>query len=549
MVIGARFFNIIGSAGEDGYEAALVSEISDAKRALKKIELLAENWPHLGQNEEKNDEKECALTTDFIASPLDPTDWSEFREQVIRLLDSCVDFLSHARDNHWRPMTDEKRKSITLSSASTGIGHGKLVDELITNVLPFGTGNIHPRFFGWVHGTGLASGLLSEIVASTMNSNCGGRDHGAIYIEREVVEWCRQCFGFPETASGLLVSGTSQATVIALAAARTKVLGIDSRSAGIRGFPPLAAYAAQGIHSSTAKALELLGMGTASLRVIKRMDDGCIDLEHLRETIDADRSTGILPLCIIGTAGSVDTGFFDNLHSLADFCSSEKIWFHIDGAFGAWVRLAGDPWKKLANGIERADSLAFDFHKWMFVQYDCGAVLIRQSQIHRQTFASRPAYLEGQDAGLGGGEPWYCDYGIDLSRNFRALKVWSALKTYGSGELGKAITRTCELAFYMATLIENSGELQLSAPVISNICCFSAVIETMAEAETDRLNLQIVRNLQMNGDVVFSTTKLAGRVSIRAALVNHRTCNADIEYAVHCVIREKTVLLSGTDNR
>jgi len=473
----------------------------------------------------------------FTPSPLDPADWDDFRNEAHRLLDACIEHLSDARNRPWRPLEDEDKAALRLGEASEGVDYATLVDDLAQKIMPFHTGNTHPRFFGWVHGTGLATGLLSEMVAATMNSNCGGRDHGAVYVEREVIDWCRRCFGFPQGASGLLVAGTSQATVVALAAARIKALGADSRRQGIQGTTQLAAYAVKGVHNATVKALELLGIGSSALRSIPAGDDGGMNLDLLAEAVNKDRAAGIQPFCVIATAGSVDLGLFDDIERIADFCALEQIWLHVDGAFGAWARLAEAPWRDLARGIDRADSLAFDFHKWMYVQYDCGAVLIRDEAIHRQAFAARPAYLAKQEQGLGGGEPWYCDYGIDLSRGSRALKVWSALRGYGSEALGHAITRNCRLAARMGELVSATPGFRLAAPIRLNVCCFSVAPVNWEEAAQDALNERITHQLQLSGDVVFSTTKIDGRTVIRMAITNHRTCEADIDYAIAAVAK------------
>lgn len=472
----------------------------------------------------------------FTPSPLDPADWDDFRQQAHRLLDSCIDQLSDARNRPWQPLADGDKAALRLGDAVDGVGNATLVDELTEKVLPFHTGNTHPRFFGWVHGTGLASGLLSEMVAATMNSNCGGRDHGAAYVEREVIDWCLRCFGFPAGGSGVLVSGTSQATVVALACARLKALGPGSRRDGIQGTPRLAAYAVKGVHNATVKALELLGIGSSALRSIAAGADGSMDLELLAQAVAKDRAAGVVPFCVVATAGSVDLGWFDDIDRIADFCAREQLWLHVDGAFGAWARLADSPWSGLLRGIERADSLAFDFHKWMYVQYDCGVVLIRDESIHRQAFAARPAYLAKQDQGLGGGEPWYCDYGMDLSRGFRALKVWSALRAYGSEALGQAITRNCRLAARMGERVAAQPGLRLAAPIRLNVCCFSAAPAHWEAAAQDALNESITHQLQLSGDVVFSTTKIGGRTVIRAAIANHRTCDADIDYSIAAVV-------------
>lgn len=466
------------------------------------------------------------------SSSLDPANWDDFRRQAHQLLEACVDHLQNAANHPWREVEPEARAALRLDKHTMGLGHEALATDLAAKVLPYGTGNTHPRFFGWVHGTGLASGLLSEMVAAAMNSNCGGRDHGAVYVEREVVRWCMECFGFPSTASGVLVAGTSQATVIALATARMKALGAQSRKEGIWNGPRLAVYAVEGVHNALVKALELLGLGADALRRIPADATGALDGALLLRQVKCDREAGWRPFCVVGTAGSVDSGTFDRLDELADICAAEKLWLHIDGAFGAWARLADAPWREMVVGIERADSIATDFHKWMYVQYDCGLVLIRDEQDHRAAFAARPAYLAAQTAGLGGGEPWFCDYGIDLSRGFRALKVWSALRCHGGQALGQAVTRNCELAALMARLVEAAPDLRLAAPVRSNLCCFSVVVK---DADEGALNEKIVQKLQLSGEVVFSTTKIHGVTVIRAAITNHRTREEDISRSIEAV--------------
>lgn len=482
---------------------------------------------------------------DFAPSPLDPVDWKVFRREALEVLNACVDHLASAREHPWQPMRATDRDAVRLGEAALGIGTDRLANELVHNVLPFATGNIHPRFFGWVHGTGLASGLLAEIVAATMNSNCGGRDHGAVYVEREVIDWCRRCFDFPAQASGVLVSGTSQATVVALAAARLWALGDDSRRDGIPGGERLVAYGSMGLHNAASKALELLGLGSRALRTVRTDPDGRMDMAALAQCVADDRRAGLRPFCVIGTAGSVDLGSFDDFDQLADFCSREGLWFHVDGAFGAWARLANAPWNSLVDGIQRADSLAFDFHKWMYVQYDCGAVLIRDEATHRAAFAARPAYLAGHSEGLAGGEPWYCDYGVDLSRGFRALKVWAALRAHGSIALGEAITRNCEQAARMSLAVQTTPGLRLVVPVRLNVCCFSAAPVDWPGGVQDALNVWIAQSLQLAGDTVFSTTRVHGRTVLRAAIVNHRTCDADVVHAVAAVARMRETAITG----
>ena len=471
---------------------------------------------------------------------LDPTDWSDFRRVLHRLADACADHLEGAREHPWRPFSPESQQAVALGTAEAGVGLEAMAGEMIEHILPYGAGNTHPSFFGWVQGSGTAAGMLAELAAAAMNSNCGGRDHGAVYVERDVIRWCAECFGFPPEASGVLVTGTSQATVLALAAARLQALGTESRKQGLAGGPRLTLYASAGAHNAITKAAELVGLGSAAVRLVP-VDEatGSMILEALAEMVAADRLAGALPFCVVGTAGSVDRGSFDPLAGIADFCAAEGLWSHIDGAFGAWARLADEPWSGLVNGIERADSLALDFHKWMFVQYDCGLLLMRDEKKHRAAFAARPAYLAVQGAGLGGGDPWYCDYGIDLSRSFRALKVWATLRAYGRAQLGAAVTSNCQLAALMGELVKASAKLELAAQVTANICCFSVTQEAAAGQTVSAVNTHIVQQLQVTGKVIFSTTHLAGRTTLRAAITNHRTTAADI----HAALAEVEALL------
>lgn len=467
---------------------------------------------------------------------LDPEDMNDFRRQAHKLLDECIDRLENVRNLPWLPVDDAAREKLMPALPKTPKPTSEIAHMLTHDVMPYATGNTHPRFFGWVHGTGMPDCLLADMVASTMNSNCGGRDHGATYVERCVMDWCKEIFGFPADASGLITVGTSHATIIALITARSKILGLETVEQGIRNLPEIAVYCAQGTHACVKKALQVMGHGSQALREIpKQTPSSGMDCNALKQQIDQDIEKGIKPICIVATAGAVNTGAFDDMNAIADICKEYGLWMHVDGAFGAWTRIADQPWSNLSEGIERADSIAFDFHKWMSVQYDCGAVLIKDAKCHYDSFATRPAYLAAQAEGLGGGDLWFCDFGTDLSRGFRALKVWTALQSHGLDAFSKAITQNCKHAAYMAECVENADGLHVATPVVSNVCTFYVAIDDK-EAQ-DRLNTKIVHGLQLKGEVVFSTTKIEGRTVIRAAIVNHRTTFEDIERAVGAVVK------------
>jgi glutamate/tyrosine decarboxylase-like PLP-dependent enzyme len=407
-------------------------------------------------------------------------------------------------------------------------------------ILPFAVGNVHPGFMGWVHGGGTPVGMLAEMLAAGLNANLGGRDQIPVEVERQVARWMREIFGFPEGASGLFVTGTSMANLIAAVIARDAVLGSDVRSQGMAAKPQrLAAYASSAVHGCIGKALDLCGIGSDALRLVPTGGRGGMSLVALEKGIQDDRAGGGQPFLIVGTAGTVNTGAIDDLAGIADLAQREKLWFHVDGAYGALAILSPELAPKL-RGIERADSLAFDFHKWGQVPYDAGFILVRDGVLHRRAFAASSDYLRRETRGLAAGSPWPCDYGPDLSRGFRALKTWFTLKVHGSQALGSAISRTCALARYLELRIAGTAELELLAPVELNIVCFRYRAD-----DSDRVNAQIVVELQESGTVAPSTTLINGRLAIRAAIVNHRTGQGEIDL----LIRKTLAIGRGLESR
>lgn len=443
------------------------------------------------------------------------------------MLEAALDQLEEVRNRPWQPVPDDLPQRYRIGQG------GDLVERIERDVLPHHGGNIHPRFWGWVQGTGLASDLIAGMAGAVINANLGGRDHGAVYMERAVIDWTRERMGLPKGASGVLTTGSSQATVIAFQAARVRALP-EVRKMG-QGAVRLTAYAGAGVHNATRKALELIGVGADNLRQVPSQA-GQMDPDALSRIIAEDRSTGAVPFLLVGTAGSVDLGLFDNLNALADLAAEHGLWLHVDGAFGAWTRIADDPWRSLSDGIGRADSIALDFHKWMYVGYDCGLALIADEAEHRAAFAARPAYLEGAESGLAGGDPWYCDYGIDLSRGNRALKVWCALEACGEAAFAAAISGNCALAALMGHEVEKHAAMALGAQVVSNICVFTARADLPADAQS-QLNLAIAQALQVSGEAVFSTTRINGTAMLRAAITNHRTREEDVLAALAAVER------------
>ncbi|HEV7995072.1 MAG TPA: pyridoxal-dependent decarboxylase [Stellaceae bacterium] len=472
---------------------------------------------------------------------LDPDDWYSFAASAHAALDDAIEFLRTARQRPvWQPVPQSVRAALNTSIPLQEQSLDEVYHEFKELILPYSTGNTHPRFFGWVHGAGSADGVVAEMLAAAMNANCGGRDHGAIYVERAVVDWCKQLFAMPDSASGLLVSGTSMANLIALAVARN-ARAEQSRANGLRDHPrQLVAYASSEIHQCVVKAMEILGLGAASLRRIATDGEFRIDLRALGERIAADRERGLEPFCVVGTAGTVNTGAVDDLEGLAALCAAEQLWFHVDGAFGALCVLS-DALKAKVKGIERADSLAFDFHKWMHVPYDAGCILVRRGDLHRAAFSMRPPYLGAMPRGLAGAAEWPCDLGPELSRGFRALKVWFAIKRHGMRRFGELIAQNCSQARYLAELISHEPELELLAPVSLNIVCFryrppAGGDPALVGGALDLLNEELVQDLHESGVAAPSTTRLRGRLAIRVNITNHRSRRADFDLLVDAIL-------------
>ena len=463
---------------------------------------------------------------------LDPVDWQAFRVQAHRMLDDIIDYTEHIRDRPvWQRIPGYVRDRFRQPIPTTPTDLAEVHENFMQDILPYSVGNVHPGFMGWVHGGGNPVGMLAEMLAGGLNANLGGRDHVPIEVERQIVEWMRQLFGFPETASGLFVTGTSMANLIGILVARTAALGPAVRSEGVAASgKKLIAYASDTAHGCIRQAMAVSGLGTMALRVIPTDDAYRIDLAKLEDAIVADRRKGLTPFLAVGTAGTVDTGAVDDLMGLATLAAREKLWLHIDGAYGALAILAPDLAPGLA-GIERADSLAFDFHKWGQVPYDAGFILVRDGTIHRDTFAAPAAYMRRETRGLAAGSFWPCDFGPDLSRGFRALKTWFTFKVHGTKAIGATISHSRALARYLARRIEASNELELLAPVRLNIVCFG-----YRSAQPDSINARIVADLQELGIVAPSTTTIGGRLAIRAALVNHRTCRDEVDDLIEAVL-------------
>ena len=481
---------------------------------------------------------------------LDPADWESMRKLGHRMVDDMLDYMETVRERPvWQHVPDEVKAHFSGNVPHDSQPPEEVYEEFVEKVLPYPMGNIHPRFWGWMLGTGTVMGAFAELLAASMNTNTGGGDnHIANHVEKQVIEWIKEMLGYSQSASGVLTSGCSAANIIGLTVARNAKAGFDLRLKGLQSVPKkMVLYASQEVHSSIQKAVELLGLGSDALRFLPVNDHFQMDLQTLKATITEDRKKGYMPFCVVGAAGTINTGGVDDLNAIANLCQRENLWLHVDGAFGAWAALAPRAKNKVA-GMEQADSLALDLHKWMSMPYEIGCVLVRHEEQHREAFSIMPEYLSHGEGGRGlsGGDlPWFSDYSFQLSRGFRALKAWMSLKEQGSSKYARIIQQNIDQALYLAELVDASPELELSAPVTLNVVCFRYVSPLMDDDALDELNRQIVIELQERGVVVLSGTVIKSKYVLRAANSNHRSRREDFAVLVREIIRIGKVLTAN----
>lgn len=469
---------------------------------------------------------------------LDPENWDQMRELGHRMIDDLFEYWKGIREEKiWKPIPAEVKAFLDQPIPEKGQDAEKVYEDFKQHIFPYNKGNVHPRFFAWIQGTGTPLGVLADLLASGMNPNVAIGEHSAMYVDRQVVNWCKQLMNFPMEASGILVSGGSMANITALTVARNSFRDEKIRSKGLKAASAqLVLYCSVETHACIQKAAEIIGLGTDAVRKIRVNERFEMKADELEAQIQADLKAGLLPFCIVGTSGTVNTGAIDPMEELLALSRKYGMWFHVDGAYGALAKLDPNYEGKL-KAIEEADSLAFDLHKWLYVPYEVGCTLIRDAKKHRDAFALTPNYLLQESRGLSGGLDSINNYGFELSRGFKALKIWMSLKEHGREKYAQMIAQNNRQAEYLAHLVNQHPELELTAPVSMSITCFRMIQPDYSESQLRELNREILLRLQEKGIASPSSTILNGRYTLRVANVNQRTRMEDMDLLVHEVLR------------
>jgi aromatic-L-amino-acid decarboxylase len=468
---------------------------------------------------------------------LDPADWEEIRTLGRQMVDQMLDYLQNiGKKPVWTIPSAFAIGSLKQPLPQFPQDDSSVYEDFLRQVLPYNKNNIHPRFWSWVEGGGTPFGMLADMLASGMNANLGIGNHMPVYVEKQVIEWSKELFGFPDDASGILTSGGSIANITALIVARNH-FNKNIKSGGLHAAPgQLVVYGSSETHNSIIKGVEVIGLGTDNFRKIPVDGKYRIRTEELLEAIHADRGAGLLPFCIVGNAGTVNTGAIDDLGELAIIARREGLWLHVDGAFGAIPKLLPE-YEGQLKPIEEADSLAFDFHKWLYMNYEVGCVLIRDSGAHRGAFSSPVNYLTQHERGLSSGPETFSNYGMELSRGFKALKVWMLLKEHGVRKYARMVRQNIAQAEYLGLLILKNRDLELLAEVSLNIVCYRFNPGMIKEDDLNRLNKEILMRLQEDGIASPSYTLLNGKYALRAAICNHRSRMEDFDILVEASVR------------
>jgi len=448
----------------------------------------------------------------------------EFRRLGYRAIDLIAERLAQLDELPVRqPVPQSLRDQLMQSPLPVeGQEPDALLEAVGSLILPYPMGNASSRFFAWVNSPPAPLGILGELLAAAHNASSAGGDHAATYVEHGVLNWMKTIMGYPQEAGGILTSGGSVANLIPLAVMRHVKTEHDVRAQGFNGQgAPMTIYTSTQGHSCIEKAVELLGFGHGYLRKIATDDNYRMNIDALRASIQADVAAGLRPVCVVASAGTVNSGAIDPLDAIADVCAEYGLWFHIDGAYGGLGILAEQAQSHYA-GLERADSLAIDPHKWLYVPIECGCALVRDAQAMRDAFSLVPPYLRDPEA-----LPWFSEFGIQQTRGFKALKLWLTLQQVGVDGYRNLITHDVAMARMLQSRIRARDDFELMAAGPLSVTCFRYAPPDVNDLRA--LNQALLKIVQDEGHVFLTSTELSGQLVLRACIVNYRTQEGDLD--------------------
>jgi aromatic-L-amino-acid/L-tryptophan decarboxylase len=448
----------------------------------------------------------------------------EFRQLGYRAVDLVAEQLAKLADAPVRQPVpaDLRERLMHQPTPETGLDPAQIIDLVADLVLPYPMGNVSPRFFAWVNSPSAPMAIIAELLAAAHNPSVAGGDHAATYIEHGVLNWIKSFFGFPDDSGAILTSGGSVANLIPLAVMRFVKASGNVRAQGFNGeSTPMVVYTSTQGHSCIEKAVELLGIGSDYLRKISVDAEFRMNVDALKAQITADRAAGLHPVCVAASGGTVNTGAIDPLDAIADICEAEDLWLHVDGAYGGFGILA-EQTAGLYAGIERADSLAVDPHKWLYMPVECGCAIVRDKQAMRDTFSLVPPYLR-DDTSL----PWFSEFGIQQSRGFKALKLWMTIQQVGEQGYRELISHDIAMARALQGRLRERADFELVAAGPLSVTCFRYAPAGVDDVTA--LNRQLLDIVQREGKAFLTSTELNGALVLRACIVNFRTQEGDLD--------------------
>ena len=485
--------------------------------------------------------------TETSPEPLFGEDRADFTRLGRRTVDSLADYMARLPgDVVDRVVPEDQRAFLSnLDLPDQGMSADEILDFMEQHVMPWPQPTGHQRSYGWVNSPPMPVSILAESVAQTMNAALDGYDYSGIFLMVSLGRWLMELAGFPiknedgSDSMALLFSGGSAANLNALTTARytaAKLDGWNMREEGLQGNrPAMVAYASDQVHSSIQRCVEQLGLGSDNLRMVPSDEFFRMDVSALKEMIAADRAAGFRPFCVVASAGTTNTGAIDPLNAMADVCEDAGIWFHVDGAYGGFGRL--DPqYRQAYAGIERADTLTIDPHKWLHVPLDCGALLTRRKSLHREAFSLTPDYLE---SGEHDGAPWPYEHMFQLTYANRALKTWAALARMGRTGVRNLIIRCNRLADKLDRYIDDEPDLERLSPTSLSVVNFRYAPRgcDLNPAQLDDLNQRISDAISQGGEAHIPTTRVNGQISLRACILHYDNNEDDVRHLVALVRR------------